>query len=65
MILPRLALTGLLLTLLSLTSACVFSTRDRGYNEGYREGYYDREHHRYWHDRAWRDCVEHDEHCRG
>jgi hypothetical protein len=62
--LPRLALTGLLLTLLSLTSACVVSTRDRGYNEGYREGYYDREHHRYWHDRAWRDCIEHDEHCR-
>lgn len=29
-----------------------------------REGYYDREHHRYYHDHAWHDCGEHDEHCR-
>jgi uncharacterized membrane protein len=28
------------------------------------EGYYDRDHHRYYHERAWHECVEHDEHCR-
>jgi hypothetical protein len=70
MTLARLALTSLLLTALSLTSGCVVRTHDRvvdhdsdRYAEGYREGYYDREHHRWWHEHAWRDCVEHDEHC--
>jgi hypothetical protein len=29
-----------------------------------REGFYDRDHHRYYHDHHWHDCVEHDEHCR-
>jgi len=33
------------------------------YNQGYKEGYYDREHHRWWHDQAWHDCVENDIHC--
>jgi len=61
--LARFALSSLLLTLLSVTSACVVSTRDRGYNEGYREGYYDRERHRYWHAHEWRECIEHDIHC--
>jgi hypothetical protein len=28
-----------------------------------REGYYDHEHHRWYHEHAWHDCVEHDEHC--
>ena len=28
------------------------------------EGYYDRPHHRYYHEHAWRDCGYHDEHCR-
>jgi hypothetical protein len=28
-----------------------------------REGYYDRDHHRYYHEGHWHDCVEHDEHC--
>jgi len=27
------------------------------------EGRYDREHHRYYHEHAWRDCGERDEHC--
>lgn len=50
-------------------SGCVVHDREvvhdnAGYQRGYDEGYYDREHHRYWHDRAWRDCVENDEHCR-
>ena len=36
------------------TSGCVVETR---------EGYYDREHHRYWHEHTWHECLEHDEHC--
>jgi len=28
-----------------------------------REGYWDRDHHRWYHDHAWHDCVEHDVHC--
>jgi hypothetical protein len=63
MTLPRIALSGILLALLSLTSGCVVHTRE-GYNEGYREGYYDREHNRWYHNHEWRDCVERDEHCR-
>jgi len=58
----RFAMSSLLVTLMTLTSACVVE-HDRGYHEGYREGYYDREHHRWWHDKAWRDCIENDEHC--
>lgn len=30
-----------------------------------REGFYDRDHHRWYHEHQWRDCGEHDEHCRG
>lgn len=63
----RVTLGSLILGCLSLlsVSACVVRTEhDRGgYNEGYREGYYDREHHRWWHEHAWHECVEHDEHC--
>jgi hypothetical protein len=29
-----------------------------------REGYWDRDHHRWYHEHAWHDCVENDEHCR-
>jgi hypothetical protein len=46
---------GLALTL----SGCIVEPRG-----GYREGYYDREHHRWWHERTWRECGERDEHCR-
>lgn len=28
-----------------------------------REGYYDRDHHRWWHERAWHECGDRDEHC--
>lgn len=31
---------------------------------GPREGYYDRDHHRYWHERVWVACGDRDEHCR-
>jgi len=51
---------GILLGLTALSSACfVAEPRD-----GYREGYYDRDHHRYYHENAWHDCGERDEHCR-
>jgi hypothetical protein len=36
------------------SSACVVSDR---------EGAYDRDHHRYYHERTWHDCTERDEHC--
>jgi hypothetical protein len=36
------------------SSACVVSER---------EGSYDRDHHRYYHENAWHDCGERDEHC--
>ena len=62
MTLHRIVMSSVLLALMSLSTACVITHRE-GYNEGYREGYYDREHHRWWHEHAWRECIEHDEHC--
>jgi hypothetical protein len=44
-----------LLALITLASACVVAPR---------EGYYDGNHHRYYHENAWHDCGERDEHCR-
>jgi len=29
-----------------------------------REGFYDRDHHRWWHEHAWHECGDRDEHCR-
>jgi hypothetical protein len=50
-------LVGLaLLATALLASGCVVEPR---------EGFYDRDHHRWWHEHAWRDCGEGDEHCRG
>jgi len=61
-----LALASLMLCL----SGCVVHDREvvhdhdhAGYDQGYKEGYYDREHHRWWHENAWRDCEENDIHC--
>ena len=45
-----------LLGLIVVASACVI--------EEPRGGYYDHEHHRYYHEHGWHECVEHDEHCR-
>lgn len=49
-------------------SGCVVHDREvvhgQGYAQGYKEGYYDHEQHRWWHEQAWRDCVENDIHCR-
>jgi hypothetical protein len=52
----HMARAGFILALLVVSSACVLEAR---------EGFYDRDHHRYWHEHAWHDCVERDEHCRG
>ena len=35
-----------------------------GCGRGPREGDYDRDHHRYYHERTWHDCGDHDERCR-
>ena len=68
----KLGTFGVLLgALLMSLSGCVVHDRevvhhdgDRGaYEQGYQEGYYDRERHRYWHDKAWHDCIENDTHC--
>ncbi|HEX9140318.1 MAG TPA: hypothetical protein VF848_11030 [Steroidobacteraceae bacterium] len=50
---PFLALALLATTLLG--AGCVVEPRD---------GYYDRDNHRWWHEHAWRDCGEREEHCR-
>jgi hypothetical protein len=47
---------GILLGLTALSSACFVS--------GPHEGYYDRDHNRYYHESAWHDCGDHDDHCR-
>ncbi|MGO9804248.1 MAG: hypothetical protein ACLPTM_07920 [Steroidobacteraceae bacterium] len=50
-------LVGLaLLATALLASGCVVEPR---------EGFYDRDHHRWWHEHAWRDCGAGEEHCRG
>ncbi|HEX3912671.1 MAG TPA: hypothetical protein VHW71_04120 [Steroidobacteraceae bacterium] len=48
---------GVLLGLVALSSACVVA------GPRYHDGYYDHEHHRYWHENAWHECGERDEHC--
>lgn len=60
----------ILVSLMFCLSGCVVHDREvvhhddgGGYEQGYKEGYYDREHHRWWHDKAWHDCVENDIHC--
>jgi hypothetical protein len=53
--------SAIMLGLISLSTACVVAGGPR---EGYHEGYYDRDHNRYYHENGWRDCGEHDEHCR-
>jgi hypothetical protein len=45
-----------LLALVAFASACVAVVP--------REGYYDRDHHRYYHENAWHECVERDVYCR-
>jgi hypothetical protein len=51
----RIAKGSFLLGLIGLVMGCVVTPN---------EGYYDRDHHRYYHERTWHDCGERDEHCR-
>ena len=54
-----------LLGLLALSSGCVVHERggSEAREEGYREGYYYRELHRYYHEKSWHECMEHDAYC--
>ena len=52
----RLFISGFLLGLMALSSACVIA--------GPHEGYYDHSQHRYYHENAWHTCGDQDEHCR-
>ncbi len=50
----RIGKSAFLLGLIGLVLGCVLAPR---------EGYYDGGHHRYYHENAWHDCGDHDEHC--
>jgi hypothetical protein len=50
----RIAKSSLLLGLIGLVLGCVVVPR---------EDFYDRDHHRYYHEHAWHECVDRDEHC--
>ncbi len=49
------AKSSFILGLIAMAAACVVDTR---------EGYWDRDHHRYYHEHTWHECVENDIHCR-
>jgi hypothetical protein len=51
----RMVQSGVVLALLMASSACVVEPH---------ENYYDRDHHRYYHEHVWHDCMDRDEHCR-
>jgi hypothetical protein len=51
----RIAKGGFVLGLLTLSAACVVEPR---------EGYWDHDHHRWYHEHAWHECMENDIHCR-
>jgi hypothetical protein len=50
------AMGSFLLGLIVLATGCVVATP--------REGYYDRDHHRYYHEREWHECTERNDYCR-
>ncbi|MEP6886152.1 MAG: hypothetical protein ABJC66_15505 [Gammaproteobacteria bacterium] len=52
----RLLRGGFLVGLIAFASACVVAEPS--------EGYYDHPHHRYYHERAWHECGDRDDHCR-
>lgn len=57
----KLTLGCMLFTLITALSGCLVEPA----HDGYREGYYDRDHHRYWHEHSWHECMEHDDpYCR-
>jgi hypothetical protein len=52
----RVVQSGVVLAMILISSACVVAEP--------RDYYYDRDHHRYYHDHVWHDCIEHDPYCR-
>jgi hypothetical protein len=52
----RVAQGSFLLALIAIASGCVIAEP--------RDGYWDRDHHRWYHDHAWHECADRDEHCR-
>jgi hypothetical protein len=54
----RIVVASLMLAIAAISAGCVVA------GPGYHEGYYDRDHHRYYHEHAWVDCGDHDDHCR-
>lgn len=50
----RITTISVLVALIAVMSACVI---------GPREGYYDRDHSRYYHQNAWHNCGQNDQHC--
>ena len=46
---------GLIFALAVISSACIVAEP--------REGYWDRDHGRFYHEHAWHDCGEHEDHC--
>jgi hypothetical protein len=51
----RIVQSCVILALMVGSTACVVEPR---------EYYYDRDHHRYYHDHVWHECVEQDPYCR-
>ena len=47
---------GFLAAMVAFAAGCVVAEP--------REGYYDHDHHRYYREHAWHECVDHDEYCR-
>ena len=50
----RIVKSSIILELIVIVCGCVVVPH---------EGYYDRDHHRYYHDHAWHECVDRDERC--
>lgn len=51
----RIAKSGFIFAMIGLALGCVVAPR---------EGNYDGDHHRYYHEHAWHECTDRDEHCR-
>jgi hypothetical protein len=51
----RVAQGSFLLSFVAIAFGCVVAEP--------REGYWDRDHHRYYHEHAWHECGDRDEHC--
>lgn len=52
----RIVRGSFLMGLIALASACVVAEP--------REGFYDHDHHRYYHEHAWHECIVGDPYCR-